>query len=141
MNRPGVMDSPVEWEWCDECQGEYGPGHRKMAHRTAGILRWRQRRLWGWLVGRMYVLGIISGSVASGHERGWIYHSLHWRGERPYIFGFQKHGWGRLPFWHRIRYGHWPETVWLGMCGVCGPWQCCGATGFDHADDCPEAWS
>jgi hypothetical protein len=127
------------WTWCDECQGEYPRGHRKVAHRTPGIFRWRQRRWWSWLVGRMYVLGIISGSVHSGSETGWIVHSLGWRGSRPYILGTQSFSWGRVPLWHRLRFGHWPETVWMGLCGVCAPWPCCGATGFDHKEGCSDA--
>ena len=100
-----------------------------------GILLWRQRQWWGWLVGRMYVLGISSGSVAKGHEDGWI-HRPFFRGDRPYILGFRKFSWGRWPLAHRLRYGHWPVTVHLGMCGVCAPWPCCGSTGYGHEEDC-----
>lgn len=108
---------------------------RSALYPTPGIFRWRQRRWWGWCCTQMYVLGIVSGGVSSGHPDGWIRRNF-WRGERPYILGFQKHTWGRWPLWHRVRFGHWPETVWMGLCGICAPWPCCGATGMEHAEGC-----
>ena len=133
--------TPGDNYYCAACDGFYGSKrHVKLAHPKPGPFRWRQRRWWSWLVGQMYALGIIAGSVHSGHEGGWIVHGLHWRGSRPYILYMHGYTWGRVPLWHRLRRGHWPETVYLGMCGVCAPWQCCGATGFDHAEGCPDAY-
>lgn len=128
--------------YCAACDGIYGKGHAKVAHPKPGPFRFRQRRWYGWLVHWMYGVGIIGGSIWSGHADGWIVHGLRWRTwPRPYILGRPRRAWGRWPLVHRLCYGHWPETVWLGRCGVCGPWDCCGATGFDHAPDCPEATS
>ena len=141
MTRQSLFAVDDDDVYCAVCDGVYGKGHAKFAHPRPGPFRFRQRHWYGWLAMQMYSFGIISGSIASGAEGGWIVHGLGWGGKRPYILGRRKYEWGRWPLWHRLRYGHWPETVWLGMCGVCGPWQCCGATGFDHAPDCPEATS
>jgi hypothetical protein len=96
---------------------------------TLGRRRWFER-----VVSRAYVLGIISASCWRGGGYGvtWI----SWRGKRPYVLGFKRIQWYAIP--HLLRYRHWPLRVWGGMCGKCGPWQCCGAVGFDHAEGCPE---
>lgn len=125
--------------WCEKCQGVYGRGHAKVAHRQAGLFGWRDWTLTHRVVSQMYVLGLISGSGAQGTGHGWRLTFVHFRGSRPYILGMQGFTWGRIPLWHRLRFGHWPETVWGGMCGVCAPWPCCGATGFDHEEGCTDA--
>lgn len=101
-----------------------------------GVLRWRQRRWWHWLVSQLYTLGVISSNVSSGHPDGWIVWGLGWRGKRPYILGIERERWGHP--WHRVRRGHWPNNVGIGICGFCAPWPCCGATGYDHAEGCDE---
>lgn len=124
----------ADWRWCAECEGHYPPGHRKIAHRTPGIFRWRQRRWWASFVHNAYAAGLISGSVSSGHNGGWIVHSLRWRGRRPYVLWIEAARWEHP--WHRVRRGHWPEPIVMGLCGKCAPWPCCGATGMDHAEGC-----
>lgn len=123
---------------CDECGGEFDVDvtpsrHKRYAHPSVGLFRWRQRRWWGWLSRHLYTLGISSGGCHSGHGDGWIVRN-HYRGRRPYVLGIKRERWGDP--WHRIRYGHWPNRVVIGMCGTCCPWPCCGATGLDHAEGC-----
>lgn len=101
---------------------------------SPGFLRWRQRKWWSRLSLQMYVAGITSGGIHSSAPGGWIV-SNHYRGKRPYILWLKREEWG-YPL-HFLRYHHWPRNVW-GFCGVCAPWQCCGAVGFDHAEDCEE---
>ncbi|MCR4338810.1 MAG: hypothetical protein NUW01_02870 [Gemmatimonadaceae bacterium] len=86
-------------------------------------------RFWTWA----YTVGLISGSAWQGGGRGT--YRVSFRGKRPYVLYLRREEWG-YP-WHWLRYRHWPEMV-FGFCGKCGPWQCCGATGYDHAEGCEE---
>jgi len=86
---------------------------------------------------KAYVLGLISAFGVTGAEDGcWRVCYVGWRSARPYVLGLKRERWG-YP-WHFLRTGHWPRPVWAGLCGICAPWPCCGATGYDHADDCEE---
>ncbi len=100
------------------------------------LTSWREWELTHRLVSRAYGLGIISGSGSSSTASGrWRLFHVSFRGRRPYILNRKRREWGAP--WHRLKYGHWPEWIW-GFCGKCGPWDCCGATGVDHAPGCKE---
>jgi hypothetical protein len=100
-------------------------------------VEWRRWRITLRAASSAYALGIIAGSGQKGcpgARGGWELVYINWRGSRPYVLGLERERWGYPLHW--LRYRHWPEPVWAGMCGKCAPWPCCGATGFDHADDC-----
>lgn len=117
-----------------------GVRHRVHHFGDGGQGRGGRRDVTHRLVGRLYWLGVISGSGATTNGRfeteyGWRLTHVSWKGARPYVLGFKRQNWAP---WHRIRRGHWPYTISLGLCGRCSPWPCCGAIGLDHAEGCDE---
>lgn len=102
---------------------------------------WRRSRLFWRLASRAYWLGIVSGYGTSfgggpyGH-RGCA-HGFGWRGQRPYILGWQRWKWSCL-----LRGRHWPgEFVGLGCCSKCLPCPDCGATSgcIDGCENTPAS--
>lgn len=118
-----------------------------------GPRSWRRhhwvRRVSSWL----YVSGITysggssqMGGIASYPGSGWVYSLPRWshvlprRGGRlrPYVLGLPDWWWHcQLTQGRRLRDRHrpYPPAV-LGICGRCAPWPCCGAPGWDHAENC-----
>lgn len=96
-------------------------------------MNWRSWRLTHRLAGQAYGTGIISGAAYTGGRVEWV----RFRGRRVYVLWLKREAWGHP--WHFVRAGHWPLPVWMGMCGKCAPWPCCGAVGYDHEPDCEGA--
>lgn len=131
---------PVMWmpddEWCYPpgcayCSYDaFAAGHRECEH--AGHGRWRRWRLTHKLELWAYSMGIVAGGGTrhGGGCRGCLI-GPRWRGKRPYILGLQREEWSCL------RRGHRRRDVY-GWCGVCAPSPCCGSTGYEHAETCPE---
>jgi hypothetical protein len=100
--------------------------------------RWRGWRITGWLNSKAYALGITAGAswgTCSQPGHRCCHRKASWRGKRPYVLGWRREKWACI-----LRYRHWPgeDIGFMGRCGKCVPWTCCGSTGYDHADGCPE---
>lgn len=89
-------------------------------------LRWSLVRR---LVGRFYVLGIISGSGHSHDAHGWFVFHVSWRGRRPYLLGRPRWWWAcHRRQGLRLRGRHRPlEPFVAGTCAACIPCLSCGA--------------
>lgn len=103
------------------------------------IRRWQTWAWVGWLVGRLYVLGIISGSHYGWHGNAGVpghVCGISFNGRRPYKFFISRDQWACL------RRGHWPKMLNhggdFGMCGICYPCPGCGSQTDEHPDSCPD---
>ncbi len=93
-----------------------------------------------------YTLGIVSGTGWTlDRPDGWRITHIGFRGRRTYILGVDRDRFTQRRHCYRSQiagHGRWHRyspTQMLGdICGVCCPWPCCGATGEDHAADCPS---
>lgn len=132
---------PVMWmpddQWCYPapcmycCYDAEARAHDGCQHAQHG--RWRRWRISHRLVGRAYVLGLVTGSGTRwGGGCNRCLTMIRWRGRRPYILGLPRENWLCL-----LRYRH--RRVDLGgLCAVCCPCPGCGSQKAGHADDCSE---
>lgn len=141
---------PRHWMWIVDADDYGHPCLTCICHEQTESIRalererdhhwpWRHWRLTGRLASWAYALGIISGyssSTCPDYEGFWCHRfrrSL--RGKRPYVLGWRREKWACI-----LRYRHWPgeDIGCMGRCGKCIPWTCCGSTGYDHVEGCPE---
>lgn len=101
--------------------------------------RWR---LWKWLGSQAYGIGLARGVGyhQSGRDGRWT--TIRWGGKPIYVLWWPVDKWKCLlglngrphwPFWERGS-----DHGYMGGCGKCRAWQCCGAITWEHKPDCPE---
>src|SRR6266516_2838739 len=74
---------------------------------------------------------------ATGHWNGIRWPDFGW-GRRLYVLGWPIEKWRCLLRYHHVPY--WPDgrPVFMGACGKCLPWACCGSIETGHAPTCPD---
>ena len=102
-------------------------------HTTALPRPWRSSRRYGWLINRMYALGIISGARHGYGPQG-EEHVAYFRGRRCYFLGLQREWWSCLLGRGALRRPHIPseEERYGRWCGRCMPCPDCGETRWGH---------
>jgi len=97
---------------------------------------WRRWSVVHGLASWAYRLGVIAGDGVRGTVTGWRLDSVRWRGRRVYLLGWPTMKWECLLLRHHWPY--WPEDrpVFMGLCGRCLPWPCCGSIEHDHVSGC-----